>query len=150
MYDRQSFEIDGKRRFWGGLVLGTIDGGKGLIEQHTRAAKQSGIEIRYDSPVVGLIQDENGTATSVVCETAGGRKEDWAGAVILAAGHFEPTRKCGLSTSESSDGRRRFAARRTTPGMDSAWRSGPAARYQREYQPAAQTVVLDQPDRTLG
>src|SRR4051794_38752040 len=27
MYDRQSFEIDGKRRFWGGLVLGTVGGG---------------------------------------------------------------------------------------------------------------------------
>lgn len=28
MYDRQSFEVAGKRRFWGGLVLGTVGGGK--------------------------------------------------------------------------------------------------------------------------
>jgi tricarballylate dehydrogenase len=28
MYDRQSFEIDGKRRFWGGLVLRTIGGAR--------------------------------------------------------------------------------------------------------------------------
>jgi tricarballylate dehydrogenase len=38
MYDRQSFEVAGKRRFWGGLVLGTVGGGRGLIEQHTSAA----------------------------------------------------------------------------------------------------------------
>src|SRR3712207_6646987 len=48
MHDRQSYEVDGKRRFWGGLVLGTVDGGKGLIEQHTKSATGSGIEIRYE------------------------------------------------------------------------------------------------------
>jgi tricarballylate dehydrogenase len=47
MYDRQSFEIDGKRRFWGGLILGTVGGGKGLMEQHVAAAMENGIEVRY-------------------------------------------------------------------------------------------------------
>src|ERR671920_1319303 len=61
MYDRQSFEVDGKRRFWGGLVLGTIDGGRGLMEQHTKGAAESGIEVRYESPMVDLIQDEDGS-----------------------------------------------------------------------------------------
>ncbi len=89
MYDRQSFEVNGKRRFWGGLVLGTVDGGKGLIEQHTRAAQRSGIEIRYESPVVDLLRDESGAVRGVVCETSEGREEIRAGAVILAAGGFE-------------------------------------------------------------
>jgi tricarballylate dehydrogenase len=60
MYDRQSFEVNGKRRFWGGLVLGTVGGGKGLVEQHVAAAERSGVEIRYDSPVVGLAQNDDG------------------------------------------------------------------------------------------
>ncbi|MEJ7873498.1 MAG: FAD-dependent oxidoreductase, partial [Rubrobacteraceae bacterium] len=89
MYDRQSFEVDGKRRFWGGLVLGTIDGGKGLMDQHTKAAKKSGVEIRYESPVVDLIQDESGAVRGVVCETREGREEIRAGTVVLAAGGFE-------------------------------------------------------------
>ncbi len=93
MYDRQSFEVDGKRRFWGGLVLGTIDGGKGLMEQHTKAARASGIEIRYESPVVDLIQDESGAVRGVICETPEGREEIRAGAVILAAGGFESDEK---------------------------------------------------------
>jgi tricarballylate dehydrogenase len=89
MYDRQSFEVDGKRRFWGALVLGTVDGGKGLVEQHTAAAEKSGVEIRYDSPVVGLLQESDGAVTGVVCERRGGREEIQAGAVVLAGGGFE-------------------------------------------------------------
>jgi tricarballylate dehydrogenase len=89
MHDRQSYEVDGKRRFWGGLVLGTVDGGKGLIEQHTKSATGSGIEIRYESPVVDLIQERDGSVVGVVCETSGGREEVRAGAVVLAAGGFE-------------------------------------------------------------
>jgi len=89
MYDRQSFEVDGKRRFWGGLVLGTVDGGKGLVEQHVAAAEKAGIEIRYGSPVVGLLREGDGAITGVVCEKNGRREEIGAGAVVLAGGGFE-------------------------------------------------------------
>jgi tricarballylate dehydrogenase len=89
MYDRQSYEVDGKRRFWGGLVLGTIGGGKGLIQQHTDAAQKTGIELRYDTPVIGLLQGDDGTVTGVVCKGTGGREEIQAGAVVLASGGFE-------------------------------------------------------------
>lgn len=89
MYDRQSFEVAGKRRFWGGLVLGTVGGGQGLIEQHTSAAEKSGVKVRYDSPVVSLLQEEDGMVTGVVCKGRGGREEIRAGAVVLAGGGFE-------------------------------------------------------------
>ena len=89
LYERQSFEVDGKRRFWGGLVVGTVDGGKGMIRQHTEAALEAGIEIRYESPVVGLLQDEEGAVNGVVVEGPDGREEIGAGAVVLAAGGFE-------------------------------------------------------------
>ncbi|QIN78503.1 FAD-dependent oxidoreductase [Rubrobacter marinus] len=89
MYDRQSFEVGGKRRFWGGLVLGTVGGGKGLIEQHVRAAEEEGVEIRYDSPVVGLLKDHAGSIRGVICQGPDGRSEIEAGAVVLAGGGFE-------------------------------------------------------------
>jgi tricarballylate dehydrogenase len=89
MYDRQSFEVNGKRRFWGGLVLGTVGGGRGLVEQHVAAAEMSGIEVRYDSPVVDLLQDADGAVTGVVCKGPHGREEIGAGAVVLASGGFE-------------------------------------------------------------
>ncbi len=89
MYDRQSYEVNGKRRFWGGLVLGTMGGGKGLIQQHTDAAEKTGIELRYDFPVVGLLQDDDGAVTGVACKGPSGREEIEAEAVVLASGGFE-------------------------------------------------------------
>jgi tricarballylate dehydrogenase len=89
LYGHQSFQVDGKIRFWGGLALKTVDGGKGLVEQHTSAAERSGVEIRYESPVVGLLRDGK-AVTGVVCEgPTGERQEIRAGAVVLAAGGFE-------------------------------------------------------------
>jgi tricarballylate dehydrogenase len=89
MYDRQSFEVDGKRRFWGGLVLGTVGGGKGLVEQHTAAASRDGIEVRYERAVIGLLRDDSGAVVGVVCDGPDGREEIEAGAVVLAGGGFE-------------------------------------------------------------
>jgi tricarballylate dehydrogenase len=89
MYDRQSYEVNGKRRFWGGLVLGTIGGGKGLIQQHKDAAEKAGIELRYNFPVLGLLQDDDGAVAGVACKGPSGREEIGAGAVVLASGGFE-------------------------------------------------------------
>ncbi len=90
MYDRQSFRVDGKWKFWGGLVLGTVGGGKGLVEQHTAAASSSGIRVLYESPVVGLLREGDGPVEGVVYRSAdGARHSVRAGAVVLAAGGFE-------------------------------------------------------------
>jgi tricarballylate dehydrogenase len=91
-FDRQSFLVDGRYRFWGGLYVGTLDGGKGLIRQHLQLAEDEGIETRYEHAVVELVRDGGGTVTGVVCETPGGRTAIQAGAVVLAAGGFEANR----------------------------------------------------------
>ncbi len=88
-YDRQSFEADGKIRFWGNLPLGVLGGGQGLIEQHTAIAERSGIEIRYECPAVGLLEDDNHRVTGVRVRAGDGTEEIGAGAVVLAAGGFE-------------------------------------------------------------
>ncbi|MQA95737.1 MAG: FAD-dependent oxidoreductase [Streptosporangiales bacterium] len=90
MYERQAYESGGKQVFWGGLALGTVDGGKGLIADHTAAAERSGIRIRYESPVTGLLQDESGAIVGVRFRDAGGtEREARAGAMVIAAGGFE-------------------------------------------------------------
>ena len=89
MYDRQSFKVDGKWRFWGGLVLGTVGGGCGLMEQHLDAARESGVEVNFESSVIDLLRDGTGSVTGVVCVGPRGREEIEAAAVILAAGGFE-------------------------------------------------------------
>jgi tricarballylate dehydrogenase len=89
MYERQSFNVNGEFRFWGGLSLGTIGGGKGLIDQHLKAAAATGIEVRYESPVIGLTQDRAGVVTGVTCKGPEGVYQIEADAVVLAAGGFE-------------------------------------------------------------
>lgn len=85
-YARQSFELDGRRRFWGGLAVVTVGGGKGLVAQHRDAALQSGVEIVYGTPVVSLLGDAVSGIHGVACRTG---LEIRAGAVVIAAGGFE-------------------------------------------------------------
>src|ERR1700761_1959126 len=48
MYERQAYQRpDGSYLFWGGLHVGSVDGGRGLMASHTRAASTAGIEVRY-------------------------------------------------------------------------------------------------------
>jgi tricarballylate dehydrogenase len=90
MYERQSYEVSGRHRFWGGLAVGTVDGGAGLMEQHRAAARRTGVELRHGAPVEDLVRDETGAIRGVVVRSPeGARSELRAGAVVLAAGGFE-------------------------------------------------------------
>jgi tricarballylate dehydrogenase len=90
MYERQSYEVEGRHRFWGGLAVGTVDGGDGLMAQHFAAAERTGIEVRREAPVIDLTRGESGAVTGVVVRRPdGGTATVEAGAVVLAAGGFE-------------------------------------------------------------
>lgn len=88
MYPRQSFQVNGRYQFWGGLALGGVGQGKGMIEQQTEIATALGIDIRYGTPVVDLDFDEHGVACGVVVGVDG-LETISAGAVVLASGGFE-------------------------------------------------------------
>ena len=90
MYERQSYEVDGRHRFFGGLAVGTVDGGDGLMEQHRAAAERTGIALRHRAAVVDLVRDEAGAVVGVVVRGEDGAHETVAArAVVLAAGGFE-------------------------------------------------------------
>lgn len=38
-FNRQAYHVNGRYKFWGGMALKTQDGGKGLIDDHRKAAK---------------------------------------------------------------------------------------------------------------
>jgi len=81
---RQAYKVDGRWKFWGGMVLSIVDGGKGLIAQHTAAAKHANIEIRYSTPLTGLLVKNN--------RVIGVKLNDQpvhSHGVILCAGGFE-------------------------------------------------------------
>jgi tricarballylate dehydrogenase len=105
LYGRQSFEVDGKVRFWGGLTVEAWGGGPGLVESLTKIALERGVVIRYGTRAVGLVT-EAGTVTGVRAETAEGGDTYHADAVVLACGGFE----------SSADWRARYLG----PGWDLA------------------------------
>lgn len=89
MYERQAYERpDGSYLFWGGLHVGNVDGGEGLIADHTRVARELGVEIRYGQDVGGLIV-EDGRVAGVTIRTENGPAELRAESVVLTAGGFE-------------------------------------------------------------
>lgn len=89
MYERQAYQdASGGYRFWGGLAIGTVDGGKGLMATHAKLAADRGIEVRYGQQVTDLVA-ESGRVVGVGIDD--GRREHTirAESVILAAGGFE-------------------------------------------------------------
>ena len=92
MYERQAYERpDGSYLFWGGLHVGNVNGGEGLIADHTRVAEKFGTEIRYGTRATALLV-EDGRVVGVDVdspEDSGGKSGLHADSVIIASGGFE-------------------------------------------------------------
>ncbi|KAJ3753870.1 FAD binding domain-containing protein [Lentinula raphanica] len=91
-FHRQAYEVGGRQKFWGGLVLSIEDGGKGLIAAEHEALKKAGVEIWFDCPLVNLLV-QDGTVTGAVVRKDGSELSIESGGVILAAGGFEANSK---------------------------------------------------------
>ncbi|MHA6800215.1 FAD-dependent tricarballylate dehydrogenase TcuA [Bounagaea algeriensis] len=90
MYERQAYPDDqGRHVFWGGLAVGSTGGGKGLVEQHTRAAARAGVDIRYGVRAQELVLDGGAVIGLQWTDEAGGSGVLHADSVVLAAGGFE-------------------------------------------------------------
>src|SRR5581483_6054285 len=85
---RQAFRVEGRLRFWGGLVVGTVGGGQGLVEQQFAAVSARGIEVRYNTAMVDLLHHNGRSVSGVVCLRGQQREEILAPSVILACGGF--------------------------------------------------------------
>jgi len=89
MFGRQSYKLDGKHHFYGGVNIEAVGGGWGLVDQLMRAADRSGVTIRYETGLVRLIQDRKGAVTGVTAKGPDGFEDIPARAVVLACGGFE-------------------------------------------------------------
>jgi tricarballylate dehydrogenase len=88
MYDRQSYDVEGRHVFWGGLHVGTVDGGEGLIEHQRKAAAQAGIELCTGHAMTALIEGDGGVI-GVRCRMGSETRAITAPATVIAAGGFE-------------------------------------------------------------
>ncbi|KAL0576863.1 hypothetical protein V5O48_005128 [Marasmius crinis-equi] len=87
-FHRQAYEVDGRQKFWGGLVLSVEDGGKGLIAAHQRALGNTGVEVWFNSSLVRLLASNNSIEGAII-QKDGELIELSTRAVVLAAGGFE-------------------------------------------------------------
>jgi tricarballylate dehydrogenase len=88
-FGRQSFTVDGVRRFWGGLITEAVGGGPGLSDALFDAASRAGIDVRYDTSCLRLTLDEAGRISGVLTQNPAGIAPMQAKAVVLACGGFE-------------------------------------------------------------
>jgi len=86
LYGRQSFEVDGKVRFWGGVTVEAWGGGPGLVDSLTAIAAEAKVDIRYGVRATALEATPGGFRMRL-----GNGTEDQldADAVVLASGGFE-------------------------------------------------------------
>ena len=91
-YGRQAYNVNGKFKFFGGVVIYANGGGVGLVEAEYAAAAKLGIEVRYGARVVSLLKSDDGVE-GVRVVTGGKERALHARAVVLASGGFEANRE---------------------------------------------------------
>ncbi|KAL1660534.1 FAD binding domain-containing protein [Schizophyllum commune] len=90
-FHRQAYEVDGRKKFWGGMALAVEDGGKGLIRAHHERLREAGVELRYESAAVSLLTDGERGIVGVALRDSGIGAEVrvTTPSVVLACGGFE-------------------------------------------------------------
>lgn len=101
-FNRQAYELDGRYKFWGGLVLKTQDGGKGLIEGHKAVARRHGVTLCWSTALTGVrvLGASDAWTVAQMIEASvlhdGLKGTIKAHALVFAAGGFEanPRMRC--------------------------------------------------------
>jgi succinate dehydrogenase/fumarate reductase flavoprotein subunit len=91
-FHRQAYEVDGRQKFWGGMVLAVEDGGKGMIAAHHHALTKAGVTVWFNTDALELAKTDDAISHLVVMKD-GHRMTLETTSVILAAGGFESSAK---------------------------------------------------------
>jgi tricarballylate dehydrogenase len=89
MFGRQSYKVDGKDHFYGGVTIEAVGGGFGLVEALFKRVDKLGIEVRYATEMRELLQARDGAVTGVRVKGPEGYADIAARSVVLACGGFE-------------------------------------------------------------
>jgi tricarballylate dehydrogenase len=89
MFGRQSYKIDGKHHFYGGVNIEAVGGGWGLVDMLMQAADRMGVTVRYECALRDLIEDQSGRVIGVRAKGPNGYEDIMGKAVVLACGGFQ-------------------------------------------------------------
>ena len=102
-YGRQAYNVGGRFKFFGGVVIFANGGGRGLMDLHYKAAEKHGVTVRYGVRAMSLLQGRAGVE-GVRALANGAQEEIRAGAVVLACGGFEANREMAHALSRAGLG----------------------------------------------
>lgn len=88
-FGRQAFKRGDKFHFWGSLLVEAVGAGKGLSDQQFAVAERMGVDIRYATKGIRLIQNQQGRVIGITAQGPNGFEDFHAKAIILACGGFE-------------------------------------------------------------
>ena len=88
-YGRQAFRHEGILRFWGGLIVEAVGGGKGLSDRQFELVDRKGGAIRYGTKATALSTDRQGRVTGLTIRDEDGYHDLECSSVVLACGGFE-------------------------------------------------------------
>ena len=155
MFGRQSFKIEGKHHFYGGVNIEAVGGGWGLVDMLVTAAERMGITIRYETGLRDLIQDQKGRVTGVRAFGPDGYEDILGKAVVLACGGFESSPEmrvrylgpgwdlCRVRGTQHNTGDGIQAAMRIGARPHGGWSSCHAVQWDISAPPYGDRVVLD-------
>jgi tricarballylate dehydrogenase len=155
MFGRQSFKIEGKHHFYGGVNIEAVGGGWGLVDMLVTAAERMGITIRYECGLRDLIEDNTGRVIGVRAKGPDGYEELYAKAVVLACGGFESSPEmrvrylgpgwdlCRVRGTQHNTGDGINAALRIGARPHGGWSSCHAVQWDISAPPYGDRVVLD-------
>ncbi|MBI4198918.1 MAG: FAD-dependent tricarballylate dehydrogenase TcuA [Chloroflexi bacterium] len=89
LWGRQAFKVGNVYRFWGGLTVEAVGGGKGLSDQLFSMLERRGIEVRYETKATRLLMDQRGWVTGATVRGPRGFHDIASRSVVLASGGFE-------------------------------------------------------------
>ncbi|KAI7852400.1 fumarate reductase flavoprotein subunit [Circinella umbellata] len=94
-FNRQAYKVEGRYKFWGGMVLSVVDGGKGMIKQYHEAALRHNVTVQYGTTLTKLVTDQvsnkvQGVEVLLQHPSGSTTKQTYtSSAVILTCGGFE-------------------------------------------------------------
>ncbi|NQW17612.1 MAG: FAD-dependent tricarballylate dehydrogenase TcuA [Chloroflexi bacterium] len=88
-YGRQSYKVDGRFKFWGGLPVECVGAGQGLVDALFDNAIELGVDIAYGTMADKLDLANDGGVRGVIVRGPEGTRKISCSAVILACGGFE-------------------------------------------------------------
>ena len=91
-YGRQAYNVKGKFKFFGGVVIYANGGGVGLVESEYASCEKHGVDIRYGTRALELIEGDKGVE-GVRAKVGHETLELRSKAVVLASGGFEANRE---------------------------------------------------------